>query len=131
MNWIELKLQENINDLMDKFNEFHDSCIIECSYITGMYVDEKKKMGQDSKNSIIRLVFQSQICDPIEICFESIKEINIHTYDNYEYFNNICDATFFIENGLIYWANSSEWSINKENKEISYIICKKAKYRNI
>lgn len=132
MEWIELKLQENINNLMNNFYSFHDSCVIEYSYITGMSVDEEKKsMGQDSHNSNARLIFQSQLCNPIEISFEEIKEINIHTYNNDKYFNDISDATFFIEDDLIYWANSLNWDKNNEDKEITYIVCKKAKYRNI
>lgn len=75
MEWIELKSQENSNNLMKNFYSFHDSCIKECSYITGMSVDEKKRMGQDCNNSNIRLVFQSQLCNSIEIFFEDYKEM--------------------------------------------------------
>ena len=130
MEWIKLETQDNINNLMNDFYEFHDSCIKECSYITGMYVDEKKNMGQDSTSSI-KLLYQSQLCNSIEICFEDIKEVNIHTYDNNNYFNNISDATFFIEDGFIYWANILDWDKSNDNNEITYIICKKAKYRKV
>lgn len=131
MEWVELKSQENIDTLMNSFYGFHDSCIKECFYITGMFVDENKKsMGQDN-NSNIKIIFQSQLCNSIEICFEDIKELNIYTYDNDKYFNDISDAIFFIENNLIYWANSLEWNKNNSDKEITYIICKKAKYKSI
>lgn len=132
MEWIELKLQKNINDLMNSFYGFHDSCIKECSYTTGMSIDKiDKSMEQDMDNSKIKLLFESQLCNPIEICFERIKEVNIYTYDNDNYFNNISDAIFFIENDLIYWANSSEWNKDEFDGKITYVICQNAKYRNI
>lgn len=131
MEWIELKSQEDINHLMDRFNNFHDSCMKECFYLTGMSVDEKEKsMGQDINHSNIKLIFESQMCNPIEICFEGVKEINIHTYDNSQYFNDISDVIMFTKNNLIYWANSSEWKEDDTSKEITYIISKTAKYRN-
>ncbi len=129
MEWIELKSQEDINNFMNDFYSFHDSCIKECSYITGMSVDEKNNMGQDSANSKIKMIFQSQLCRPIEICFEEIQEANIHTYNTNEYFNDIYEATFFIEDGLIYWANINEWNKNNTEQEITYIVSKKVKYR--
>lgn len=132
MEWIELKTQKNIDNFMNSFYGFHDSCIKECSYITGMFVDKNKKsIKQDIHSSNMKIVFESQWCNSIEIYFEGIKEINIYTYDNDKYFNNISDAKFLIEDNLIYWANSSEWNKDNNDKEITYVICNSAKYRSI
>lgn len=132
MEWIELKSQRHIDKFMDEFYEFHDSCIKECSYITGMSIDKNEQcINQDINGSSIKFIFESQLCNPIEIYFEGIKEANIYTYDKQKYFNSISEAMFFIENDLIYWVNSLEWNKDSINKEVTYVVCQKAKYRNI
>ena len=123
MEWTKIQLKEDIDKLIDEFSGFYDSCIAKCSYTTGMIVDKNKNMKY-SGDSDMKLVFHSQSHSPIEICFEEIKEANIHTSDNAQYLNDINSATFFMEDGLIYWSDGTDW-----NKNNTYIICKKVKYR--
>lgn len=85
----------------------------------------------DINGSSIKFIFESQLCNPIEIYFEGIKEANIYTYDKQKYFNSISEAMFFIENDLIYWVNSLEWNKDSINKEVTYVVCQNAKYRSI
>lgn len=132
MEWIELKSQESIDNFMNEFYGFHDSCIKECSYVTGMLVDENKKsMGYNKDSSNIKLIVQSQWYDTIEIFFEYIKEANIYTYNNDNYFNDIFGATFYIENDLVYWANISNWNHSSPSENVTYIVCENVKYRKI
>ncbi|MDR1563641.1 MAG: hypothetical protein LBS74_01635 [Oscillospiraceae bacterium] len=128
MEWIEIKSQTDISKLMDDFRGFHDSCISEWVYVTGMGVTDKKSMGCDSENSYIKVVFQSQGANPLEFCFEDINEV--HIYDNGNYFNDIFAAAFFIEDEFICWADDPGWDRKNSDKEITYIVCHKAKYRS-
>lgn len=127
MNWKKINSKNDIDNLMEKIYNFHDSCITEFSCKTGMYVDERKSMGQDGISDI-KMIFKSQLCDTIEIHFEGIKKMNIHIYDKGKYFNNIDEAKMYIDNNSICWADSIEWNENNLDNEITYIVCEKAKY---
>lgn len=130
MDWKKVNSQNDIDKLMKEFYNFHDSCMTDFSCKTGMYVDKKKRMGQDGISEI-SIIFQSQLCNTIEIYFENIKSLNIYVWNKDKYFNNIDEVTVYIENDLIYWINSSMSNYNNLDNETTYIICEKVKYRYV
>ena len=139
MEWLELKTQEAIEDFMNDFCGFHDSCITNVVYSTGMVVEEDKSMGIESEKNNAKIIFQSQIADAIEIHFQEIQILNINT--NINRFEDIFGATFKIINTSIYWigecfANDVDFQntkkfLDKGDSNFNYIICKKVSYRKI
>lgn len=128
--WIKLATQNDINILMNNFSEFHDSCIAEFRYTTGMFVDEENKgMGADNEKSNIVLFLQSQWSGPIELSFTGIKELNIN--GNEKYFANIYEVNFYIKDDLIYFIIDGDVDKNNFSMETTYIICKKVMYKNV
>ncbi len=127
MDWKNVTSQNDIDEIMKKFYNFHDSCVIEFFCKTGMYVDERKYMRQDEESEI-KMILKSQLGGTIEIHFERIKQMNIHIYDKSKYFNNIDGAKMYMNNNLIFWADSMEWNETNIDNEITYIICEKIKY---
>ena len=84
-------------------------------------------MRQDEESEI-KMILKSQLGGTIEIHFERIKQMNIHIYDKSKYFNNIDGAKMYMNNNLIFWADSMEWNETNIDNEITYIICEKIKY---
>ena len=85
MEWKKINSENDIDNLMKKFYNFHDSCITEFFCKTGMYIDERKNMGQDGISNI-KITFKSQLCGTIEIYFEDVIKLNMHIYDKGNYY---------------------------------------------
>ena len=79
MNWIELKEESDINDLLERFGYFHDGCLRERHMWTGTYVDEDLSMavpfGELDTN--VKMLFQRQYSNPSAIEF-------VPTPENYD-----------------------------------------------
>ncbi len=126
-NWNVLRTKDDIDSLMGNFDGFHDSCITGIHYVTGMYVDEKKAMGNNNEKSSLVVTFQSQWSKPITINFIQIKELNINF--NEKYFENIFGVDFYIKEDFIYFVVDGDFDEKNFNQEITYIICKKVMYK--
>jgi len=122
MEFNKINTQEDIQELMNKFGFFHDSCIKEIKYISGGYVSKKvsdKNRTMCPVNSIrsVYIIFQSQNtdCSVIEMKFDFIQKLNL-VPRNEDYDCIINDASLVKINNLFYW---SEWeSFDIEDIEI-------------
>lgn len=128
--WTIINNQTDINNFMEAFSHFHDSCIKKLEFITGMYVSDDKSMGFD-KNNYIKIIFQSQFGITVELLFEEVKQLNIHHYNTDKYFNMFFDSSFFIKDDLIYWSDSADEDTFSNTADLTYIYSKKVKYRFI
>lgn len=80
MDWIEIKDSKDIENLLDKFGRFHDSCLKELFMWTESYVDENLSMGMSTElDTNVRILFQRQYHDPsaIEILFEGVTQFHV------------------------------------------------------
>lgn len=105
MNFIEVKALNDIEELMEKFDGFHDSCIKEMKYVSEAYVN---KMGEIHPVNTIRkveMVFQSQLAryKTIEIQFEKISRMNLEPC-NKNYNCIILGASLKKTENTFYWA---------------------------
>ena len=80
MEWIEVNDSEDIENLLEKFGGFHDSCLKELFMWTDSYVDENLSMGVSAElDTNVRILFQRQFRDPsaIELLFEGVTQFHI------------------------------------------------------
>ena len=61
MEWIEVKDSKGIENLLEKFGGFHDSCLKELYMWTDSYVDENSSMGVSPElDTNVQILFQRQ-----------------------------------------------------------------------
>ena len=106
--YTQIKDNKDIEELMDSFGWFHDSCIKELEYYSGSYVDSNRCMYPFNSSRCVRMVFQSQntAISTIEMKFDKIKKLNLIPR-NEEYDCIIYGASLKKIDGLFYW---SEWT---------------------
>lgn len=109
--WTEIKGQADIDNLLDSFGYFHDSCLRDIYITTREFIDEKLAMHFDNKLTA-SLLFQRQFgpTTVIELKFEDVEQLNFRPFD--ETTNAVIyDATLMTTNGLFYWADFADWKI--------------------
>ena len=111
MEWIEVKDSKGIENLLEKFGGFHDSCLKELYMWTDSYVDENLSMGVSPElDTNVQILFQRQFCDPsaIELLFEGVTQFHILPSPiNYD--SIIYDVKLILHKGLFYWADAYDW----------------------
>lgn len=103
-NWNEIKNQADIDDFMNMFDYFHDSCLKELRYESGAYVDKNLYMSPINSKRNIYVIFQRQDKNPsaIEMLFENIECMHLRPVND-SYTSEISEAFIRAENGLIVW----------------------------
>ena len=109
--WTEIKNQMDIDNLLNLYGYFHDSCLRDIYISTQEFVDEKRAMHFENILTAT-LLFQRQFKDNtvLELKFEYVDGFNyVPLKDNYT--NVILDATLKTENEFFYWADFQDWEI--------------------
>ena len=106
LNWTRIQTAEDIAHLMAKFGYFHDACIKEIHYESGMSVDDKLFMDPLNSKRNVSVIFQRQFRNPsaMEMRFERIEQLVLRPVDE-TYTGEIYEADMIIENGNIIWAD--------------------------
>lgn len=119
--WTEITNQSDIEQLLESYGFFHDSCLRDVYISTREYIDTKLAMHFDNK-IIATLFFQRQSKPTtIELKFVEVERFNFVPFDESES-AVIYDATLRIENGLYYWADFAGWQTGDND---SIWICSK------
>lgn len=132
--WFDLHNQNDLDQLMDSFGWFHDSCIKELFMWTEHYVNENLSMSTSAnRDHRVRLLIQRQYRNPtaIELMFEEVTQIFIApSPENSD--SIIFEATFIHKNGLFYWADDSNWYPEGQYNfaDVNWISSKKVKWRD-
>ena len=86
--WNEIKNEIVIEDLMNEYSGFHDSCIVSINYHSGSFVDDEGAMvnGGLLEHSI-EMILHSQCNKPIELRFIGVRKWNIVGWED----NCFCD----------------------------------------
>lgn len=133
MEWIEVKDSKDIENLLDKFGGFHDSCLKELYMWTESYVDENLSMGISPElDTNVRILFQRQFHDPsaIELLFEGVTQFHI-VPSPINYDSIIYDAKLILHKGLFYWADDYDWEPEDYSLDTnSWISAKRLKWRD-
>jgi len=131
--WKELKDQNDLDELMNIFGRFHDSCIKESYMWTEHYVNEDLVMRLSVKRDVrVRILIQRQCLNPsaIELMFEEVTKILI-TPSPEDYDSLIYEATFLHTNGTFYWADDRSWIPDEQGfSSGNWISSKKVKWRD-
>ncbi|MDF2557849.1 MAG: hypothetical protein K0R71_1677 [Bacillales bacterium] len=132
MEWNEVKTNDDIENLLNLFGGFHDSCLKELYLWTGSYVNEKLSMGM-TLGTNVRILFQRQFINPsaIELLFEDVSQVHM-TPPPENYDSIIYGASLLIEDELFYWADVYDWMPNDNiENEVSWISSKRLKWRDV
>lgn len=130
-NYIEIKNDKDIEELMREFNGFHDSCIKELTYYSGGYVGEDGSMYPVNSSRCVKVVFQSQCAEErvIEVKFEKIRKLNLLPRDE-EYDCIIYEASLKKIDGMYFWSEWDNFKIEDLEKEYgTYISAEKVSWR--
>ena len=97
--WTEIKNQSDIDNLLELYGYFHDSCIRDFHVSTRAYVEKNLSMGFDNRLTL-SILFQRQFSpnSVLELKFEDIVKFNYNQIGD-----DIFDASIIIEDDLFYW----------------------------
>lgn len=120
----EIKTEKDIEELMKAYENFHDSCIVNIKYESGLKVDEDSAMefpktGEGHKMTV---TFQSQIvAKTLELYFRSVRRFYLSAFtDNYS--NEIFEGKICFIDGdknLIMWSDDINFDLNKIDINLS------------
>ncbi len=131
--WKQISSQKEIDDLMEKLNFFHDSCIKELRYVGGGHVKDNLQMYPTNDKREVYVYFQQQCLDhaAIELCFERVQHLNLIPISE-EYDCIIFEASFLKVENKFYWAEFADLDIsNLEKKHGTWIVAESVRYRGV
>ena len=122
--WNEITNQNDLDDFMNLFGDFHDSCLKECRYISGAYVNEDLSMYPINNKRIFTVIFQRQLISPsvIEMEFSGLQRLRMNPVDE-NYTCEILDATMIIIDNYICWYDSVKLSEDELCTYNGVLIC--------
>lgn len=134
MNWIKLNDPIDIENFMDLFGGFHDSCLKELYMWTETFVDKEFSMGMSIElDTCVRVLFQRQVPDPsaIELFFKRVTHFHMHPRAEGQD-SIIYGAKLLLKEGQFYWAEDEEWDIDQPfSFPISWISAKELYWRDV
>ncbi len=133
MDFCEINTDYDVEQLMNDFGSFHDSCIKELVYISGGYVEENGAMNPFDSVKCVIIVFQSQEAKyrTIEVKFEGVVQMNLVPKPD-DYDNIIYEASLIKNNELFYWAGWGNFQVKDPNNSLgTWISSSKVSWRPI
>ena len=144
--WHQVQIQSDIDQLLETYGGFHDSCIVSLHYVSGTYVDDDNAMvfGSDD-DFVLNIVFQRQ-WEPkgLELCFSGVRRFHVTALQD-NYFDDIYEAYLAFHNGIlpakyraadrvIVWADDAGFCVNELSEapvepDFSYVIATGLKWR--
>jgi hypothetical protein len=130
--WHNLFNENDIKNLMEIYGGFHDSCVCELSYKSGLYVTSELAMQPIECDRLLRVVFHRQYRNPmaIEIEFNKLIKFNLRPTEE-GYSSEILDVSFFFEAGKIFWGDSEYYKTQRDEYDGTWIIADSAKWRTV
>lgn len=141
--WREISSQHDIDELLDAYAGFHDSCIVSMSYRSGAFVDEERAMhfGGSTDRQLL-VTFHSQWEQrELEMCFVGLRQLHLTGWQD-NYLCNFTDAYLSFKDGLlpgtpsrvIIWADRDDFDVNKIDNGVhepsdTYIVANALKWR--
>lgn len=120
----EIKTEKDIEELMKAYENFHDSCIVNIKYESGLKVHEDSAMEfpKTGEGHEMTVTFQSQIvAKTLELYFECVRRFYLSALtDNYA--NEIFEGKICFINSdkkLILWSDDINFDFKKININLS------------
>lgn len=134
MNWNKINDSKDIENFMDLFGGFHDSCLKELYMSTGTFVNEDLSMSMSvNLDTCVRILFQRQDREPsaIELLFKGVTHFHIQPRAE-DQDSVIYGAKLLLEEGQFYWAEDEEWQIDHPFlHSVSWISAKEIYWRDV
>lgn len=145
--WRTVEDQRGIEELMEAFMGFHDSCIHSLRYESGCYVDGERSMYAHCppESFVLRMILHSQWKEgAMELCFEGVRRFHVvglednymkEIYDAYLAFHdNLLPAGHGAAPRVIVWADWADFDPTRisdplEEPGTSYVIAAALKWR--
>lgn len=114
MDWKKITSQESINEIMDAYYGFHDSCICSMECKSGASVIDEGSMSGIKTDCSLVIRFESQMPlfhkEPdkksIELKFIGLRRLNLIGYQN-NYFCNVMSCYLSFHRGYIIWSEDN------------------------
>lgn len=146
--WYEVFNQKDIDDLLNAYGGFHDSCIASLNFVSGTYVDSERTMHFNGfRDYALNIVFHSQWSDyTLELSFAGLRRLHlVGAQDNYgndifdasiKFYDNLLPSKYSTPSQVIVWADSEDFDvqdIDSQLKEpaVTYVIAHSLKWRLI
>lgn len=145
--WKKVEDQRGIDELMETFMGFHDSCIHSLRYESGCYVDEERSMYAHvpPEKFVLYIVFHSQWeARAVELRFEGVRRFHIVGLED-NYMKDIYDAYLDFHEGIlpaehdasprtVVWADYAGFKVDRigdplEEPGTSYVIATTLQWR--
>lgn len=134
MNWNKLTDQIDIENFMELFGGFHDSCFKELHMWNKTFVDDDFSMSMSFElDTCVRVLFQRQVSEPsaIELLFKGVTQFHVIPRAKGQD-SIIYGAKLMFKDGLFYWAENEEWQIHQPFLHpISWISAKELLWRDV
>lgn len=124
--WNEIGTQKDLDDFIEKFYGFHDSCIKEMKYTSGAFVTDDLAMSPVNSKRILTIIIERQFDDipVVELEFSGLKYLKLYPVQE-EYTCEILDSTFIFKDGYIYWMDIGGLNENQLDDYQSTLVCAK------
>ncbi len=145
--WHEVLNQKDIDDLLDAYGGFHDSCIASLNFVSGTYTDKNAMNFGGFDKYVLNMIFHSQWSDyALELQFAGLRRLHlVGVQDNYfndifdasiKFYDNLLPSTYQLPARVIVWADSEDFDVNDIDSKLSepadtYVIAHSLKWRLI
>lgn len=131
--WMTVQSQADVDQLMQRFRSFHDSCLKEVAIQNREFVDENLALHFDNR-TFVRMLFQSQFAEAsaLEIQFEDVVDFNwVQDERNSDITASVIFQAFCQWNAdTLYWAESLNWALDSPDKnDYRWVAAKRARWR--
>lgn len=117
--WNSIENQNDIENLLKEYVNFHDSCITSLYYESGAGVDDNGSMHGISRDCSLLVSFESQTAytlkkpekKKLNLKFTGLRMLNLVGYEE-DYFCSIFDCHLSISDKGVVWANVDSFSLN-------------------
>ena len=132
MIWNEINTEQELQEFLESYGFFHDSCLMELRYTSGAFVDQNLGMHPINDKRTLYVVFQrqSEKNSTIEMEFSGLLKLNLEPNDS-TYTCEILDVSMFIENGNFYWGDSVWFNEEREKYEGTWLCAEKVRWRSL
>lgn len=129
-NWIDIHNEADLNQLLETYGGFHDSCLKELRYVSGAYVRDNLWMHpfNDQRKLYLLMQRQSESNSVLELEFSGLMKMNLQP-DDENYTCEILDVSMFWEDGKIYWGDSSWFQTEREKYDGTWLCAKQVRWR--
>lgn len=140
--WKKISSQNDIDELLNFYVGFHDSCIVSASYRNGAFVDDKGSMHfGDSAQYEMLVMFHSQWKPAIEMRFCGLRQLHLTGWQNnyacdiFDVYLSFCDDVLPGKpSRVIVWADTESFNIKNINNTIhepsdTYIVANDLSWR--